>query len=451
MSGKRDPDIEGARILIETVLAERRTALTEMESKSLLASFHIDVTRTILARTTTEALMVGAQLGYPVAMKISSPDILHKSEVGGVALNVRGAADVRNRFTEIMANAKALRPDARIDGVTIQDMSTKTSGRELYIGVARDPLFGPVITFGAGGIMVEVIRDRSMELPPLNRFLARQLIERTRVARTLTALRGMPEVNFAALEDLLLGVSEMVCELPWLKEMDINPVIADEHGALAVDARILVEHAPPLGAGRHSHMAILPYPSHLQEEVPLSDGGSYTIRPIRPEDAEHIQDMMRGLSAETRYFRFFSTATEHSPRALARYTQVDYFREMALVAVHVGVDGRHRHRAHRRCRALPAQSGRRLRGVRRRRRRRLGGARPGGATDEQHLRGRAEQGHQAHRRLHSREELQHARADGASGLFHQAGSGRPRVAHRREDALTGFRGARRFASSSSEK
>jgi len=277
--------------------------------------------------------MVGAQLGYPVAMKISSPDILHKSEVGGVALNVRGAADVRNRFTEIIANAKAARPDARIDGVTIQDMSGKTNGRELYVGVARDPLFGPVITFGAGGTMVELIRDRSMELPPLNRFLARQLIERTRVAKTLTALRGMPEVNFAALEELLLSVSEMVCELPWLKEMDINPVIVDEHGALAVDARILVEHAPPLGAGRHSHMAILPYPSHLQEEVPLSDGGSYAIRPIRPEDAEHIQDMMRGLSAETRYFRFFSTATEHSPRALARYTQVDYFREMALVAV----------------------------------------------------------------------------------------------------------------------
>jgi acetyltransferase len=211
-------------------------------------------------------------------------------------------------------------------------MSIKPNGRELHIGLTRDPLFGPVISFGAGGTMIELIRDRAMELPPLNRFLARRLIERTRSAALLGVFRGMPAADVGAIEDLLLRVSEMVCELPGLKEMDINPVIVDEQGAIAVDARIIAEHAPPMGLGRHSHMAILPYPAYLSEEVPLPDGSSYLIRPIRPEDAEPLQTLMRGLSEEARYFRFISHARELTQRQLARYTQIDYHREMALVA-----------------------------------------------------------------------------------------------------------------------
>jgi acetyltransferase len=332
LSGTLQPDVEGARIIIESVLAERRTTLTEMESKSLLSAFHIKVTRTMLARTATEALMIGSQLGYPVALKISSPDIPHKSEAGGVALGVRNASEVRSRFAEMMATIKSARPDASIEGLTIQEMSSKPNGREVCIGVVRDPLFGPIITFGAGGTMIELIHDRSMELPPLNRFLARRLIERTRVAQTLTAHRGIPEADIAAIEDLLVRVSEMVCELPWLKEMDINPVIVDEHGALAVDARIVVEHGPPIGADRHAHMAIMPYPAHLAEDVLLPDGRTYLIRPIRPEDAEHLQLFVRALSSESRYFRFISSAPEISPKALVRYTQIDYHRELALVA-----------------------------------------------------------------------------------------------------------------------
>jgi acetyltransferase len=152
------------------------------------------------------------------------------------------------------------------------------------------------------------------------------------VAQTLYAHRGIPEADIAAIEDLLVRVSEMVCELPWLKEMDINPVIVDEHGALAVDARIVVENGPPIGADRHAHLAIMPYPAHLAEEVPLPDGGSYLIRPIRPEDAEHLQSFARALSSESRYFRFISSAPEISPKALVRYTQIDYHRELALVA-----------------------------------------------------------------------------------------------------------------------
>ena len=332
LSSTQMPDVEGARLVIESVLAERRQVLTEMESKALLAAFHIPVTHTMLARTPAEALLIASQVGFPVALKVSSADVSHKSDVGGVVLNVRNAADVRTRWTEIMQAVREAQPDARIDGITIQEMVAKPRGRELYIGVARDVQFGPVISFGAGGTMVELIGDRAIEFPPLNRFLARRLIERTRVSATLGEFRGLPAVDMAALEDLLVRVSEMVCELPGLIEMDINPVIVDARGAIAVDARIVVEHAAPLGAGRHAHMAIRPYPSHLTEEVPLPDGGTYTIRPIRPEDAEQLQKLMQGLSEESRYFRFISYARELSQKQLARYTQIDYHREMALVA-----------------------------------------------------------------------------------------------------------------------
>jgi len=332
LSGSDTPEVEGARMVIDSVLAERRRVLTEMESKALLADFHLPVTRTMLARTPAEALLIAAQVGYPVALKVSSPDVAHKSDVGGVALNVRNAAEVRARYAEIALAVKAAQPDAAIEGITIQEMSAKRNGRELYIGVARDPLFGPVISFGAGGTMVELISDRAIEFPPLNRFLARRLIERTRVYATLGEFRGLPAVNLTALEDMLIRVSEMVCELPTLTEMDINPLIVDEHGAVAVDARVVVDHAQALGAGRHAHMAIRPYPTHLTEEVLLQDGGSYLIRPIRPEDADQLKTLMLELSEESRYFRFISYARELSPKQLARYTQIDYHREMALVA-----------------------------------------------------------------------------------------------------------------------
>jgi acetyltransferase len=332
ISGSQVPDVESARLVIESVLAERRQVLTEMESKALLSAFHIPVTRTMVARTPFEAVLVAAQAGYPVAMKVSSPDIAHKSDVGGVVLNVRSANDVRSRWADIMQAVKEAQPEARVEGIAIQKMAVKPTGRELHVGVAHDALFGPVISFGAGGTMIELIHDRAIEFPPLNQFLARSLISRTRVAATLDVFRGMPAVDMAALEDLLIRVSEMVCELPWLKEMDINPVLADAQGVVALDARIVVDHAPPLSAGRHAHMAIRPYPTHLTEEVPLPDGGSYLIRPVRPEDAQALQKLVQELSEESRYFRFISYARELSPRQLARYAQIDYHREMALVA-----------------------------------------------------------------------------------------------------------------------
>jgi acetyltransferase len=193
-------------------------------------------------------------------------------------------------------------------------------------------VFGPVITFGAGGTMVEVLGDRAVALPPLNTFLVNDMIQGTHIAKLLSAFRHMPPVDMAALESVLLRVSEMVCELPWIREMDINPLLLDENGAIAVDARFAVDFPPP-SASRYAHMAIHPYPSHLVTRWQLPDGVDLTIRPIRPEDAEIEQIFVRSLSEEAKYFRFMDSLQELSQAMLVRFTQIDYDREMALIAV----------------------------------------------------------------------------------------------------------------------
>ena len=330
------PDIEAARLVIESVLAERRHVLTEMESKTLLSSFHIPVTHTVLARTPNEAMMIATQMGFPVALKIDSPDIGHKSDVQGVALNILTGVSARDTYTEMVQRVARLQPEARINGVTVQRMASARRGREIYIGLVTDQPFGPVIVFGAGGTMIELIDDRAMELPPLNQYLARRLIERSRVARTLQEWRGAPAVDLKALEHLLLRVSEMVCELPQLREMDINPIIVDESGAVAVDARIVLANRPASGvttAHHYQHLAILPYPAHIEQVWPMRGGGQYTVRPIHPDDSQMLQDLVQRLSPESRYFRFVSSMNELPPSMLARFTLIDYDREMALVAV----------------------------------------------------------------------------------------------------------------------
>jgi len=332
LSQATPPDLDGARLLIEAVLAERRKVLTEMESKALLAAFHIPITQTILARSAGEAMLIASQLGYPVALKIDSPDIAHKSDVQGVVLNLGSASAVRDAFGDMMATVRRLAPDACTNGVTIQKMAGKRHGRELYIGVVTDQLFGPAISVGAGGTMIELINDRAVELPPLNLFLAQRLIGRVRSSGMLGEWGGAPPARREAVEHMLLRVSEMVCALPQLREMDINPLIVDEHGALAVDARIVIDHAAP-AAHDYDHLAILPYPSSYTEEWPMRGGGQYTLRPVQPDDASMLQDLVRGLSEASRYYRFASSLRELSVPMLARYTLIDYDREMALVAV----------------------------------------------------------------------------------------------------------------------
>jgi acetyltransferase len=332
LSHHLEPDVEGARMVIDGALLERRKVLNEMESKALLSAFHIPVAKTMIARSPNEALLIAEQLGFPVAMKVNSRDITHKTDAGGVLLNLGNAQAVRAAYHEIMDNVQRNRPNAHMDGISIEPMIVKPNGRELMVGVTSDPVFGPVITFGAGGTTVEIMGDRSVTLPPLNHFLVKDLIQGTHVAKMLGAFRHMPPANMEALESVLLRVSEMVCELPLLMEMDINPLIVDEHGALAADARVVVEYRQP-SADRYAHMAIYPYPTHLVSHWQLADGTDIVIRPIRPEDAELEQKFVHDLSEESRYFRFMRSVQELSPEMLSRFTQIDYSREMALIAV----------------------------------------------------------------------------------------------------------------------
>jgi acetyltransferase len=329
---RSEPDIEGARLIIESVLAEGRSVLGTAESKAILHAFSIPVTQSIECHSASDALVVAESIGYPVVMKISSPDITHKSDVGGVRLNIGSAQAVRITYNEMLEAVRLKYPEAHVSGVTLEAMHRPAHGRELLVGVVRDPVFGPAITFGAGGVQVEIMRDRAVALPPLNTFLARKAIEQTRIARLLGAFRDMPAIDMDALVQVLRRVSEMICELPHIRAMDINPLVAHAQGVIALDARIEVER-PHLSLDRYSHMAIHPYPKHLISHAQLSDGTDITIRPIRPEDAEIEQSFVKALSSQSRYFRFMRSLNELTQEMLVRFTQIDYHRELALIAV----------------------------------------------------------------------------------------------------------------------
>jgi acetyltransferase len=337
-NGQVQPDREGARLIIEGVLNEQRKILTEPESMAVLTAFGIPVVRSGIARSANEALVIAETIGYPIVMKVLSPDITHKSDSGGVRLNIVSANEVRNVYNQLVDQVSAKVPDARITGVTVEQMYRSHTGRELMIGIVRDPVFGPVISFGSGGTTVEIVADSAVALPPLNHRLARDLVARTKVSKLLGAYRNVPAVDENALIDALLAVSAIACELPWIKEMDLNPVIADESGLIAVDARISVDY-PTLSTNPYNHLAIHPYPAHLVRKVQLNDGTDVTIRPIRPEDAETEAKFVRELSPESKYFRFMNTFHELSQEMLVKLTQIDYHNEMALTALIAGRDG----------------------------------------------------------------------------------------------------------------
>jgi len=330
--GREPPDIEGARLIIEGVLTEQRKVLTEPESIAVLRAFRIPAVQNGVAHSPNEALVIAESIGFPVAMKILSPDISHKSDAGGVRLNINSAGEVRGAYRSLVDHVTERNPGVTIAGVTIEKMYRSPNGRELMIGIMRDPVFGPVISFGSGGVSVEIMQDTAISLPPLNRRLALDLINRTRVSRLLSGYRQLPPVDMDLLVDVLLRVSNMACELPWLQEMDINPLIMDEKEIIAVDARIRVDYPKPSTDPYH-HLAIHPYPAHLATTYQLSDGTDIVIRPIRPEDADMEQEFVRELSPEAKYFRFMNALQELSQEMLVRLTQIDYYNEMALVAV----------------------------------------------------------------------------------------------------------------------
>ena len=330
--GQEQPDEEGARLIIESALTEQRRILTEPESIAVLRAFRIPAVQNGVAHSANEALIVAESIGFPIAMKVLSNDISHKSDAGGVRLNINTAHEVRGAYRDLLEQVLKKQPDAKISGVTVEKMFRSPNGRELMIGIIRDPVFGPVISFGSGGTNVEIMGDSAIALPPLNRQLAKDLINRTKVSKLLGEFRHMPAVDMELLIDILLRVSTMACELPWIQEMDINPLIMDEKEVIAVDARIRVDYPAPSTDPYH-HLAIHPYPAHLVTQIQLHDGTDIVIRPIRPEDAEIEQKFIRELSSEAKYFRFMSSLQQLTPEMLVRFTQIDYHNEMALIAV----------------------------------------------------------------------------------------------------------------------
>ncbi|NNJ91690.1 MAG: bifunctional acetate--CoA ligase family protein/GNAT family N-acetyltransferase [Gammaproteobacteria bacterium] len=336
--GYAKPDKEGARLIIEGALAEQRHILTEPESIAVLRAFNIPAVQIAVANSANEALIFAETIGFPIVMKVLSTDISHKSDAGGVRLNIDNAQEVRRAYRDLMDQVQAAKPDATISGVTIEKMHRSSTARELMMGIIRDTVFGPVVSFGSGGTSVEVTGDSAISLPPLNKRLAVDLIERTRVSKMLGKFRNLPAVNMELLTEILLRVSNLACELPWIQEMDINPILVDENEAIAVDARIRVDFPKPSTDPYH-HLAIHPYPARLVTPLQLNDGTDIIIRPIRPEDAEIEQQFIRSLSSEAKYFRFMRGLHELSQEMLVRFTQIDYHNEMALIAVRPKADG----------------------------------------------------------------------------------------------------------------
>jgi acetyltransferase len=345
LADRAPPDFGRARDLVNAALAAGRRALSLTEAKELLRAFNIAVTPSVLTDSADAACAAAEQLGLPVALKIASPDISHKSEVDGVRLELYTVTGVREAYAQLMEQARLCRPDARLLGVTVEPMHGKRFGRELLMGIASDRAFGPVITFGAGGTLVELIADRSVALPPLNESMAHDMITRTRVKSLLGEFRGTPPVSMHGLIDVLLALSELACELPEVRELDINPLVVDANGVVAVDVRVQLRPAleatlPGYGEGRYNHCAIEPYPNNLVRSVQLKDGELLELRPVRPEDATLEQEFVRKLSSESRYFRFHHGLAELSTSMLIRFTQIDYDCEMAFVALHSDPTGR---------------------------------------------------------------------------------------------------------------
>ncbi len=328
------PQLDKATAIFDAAHAEKRTLLSEHEAKALLSAFGLPVPPSIVSRTKDEAVRAARSIGFPVVVKIHSPDITHKSDVGGVRLNLQNADMVASAFDDMMRHVKSLRPQARIAGAVVQPMLRFAHAREVLVGVATDAVFGPVISFGAGGVSVEAVRDTALALPPLNAPLARELMARTRMHRLLSGYRDVPAADLDALAAILRGVSRMVCAAAWISEMDLNPVLAHPGGAVIADARVVIDPARRITPPRYGHMAIHPYPTELEGEIALRDGRKVRVRPIRPEDAERELRFFEGLSERSRYHRFMQHLPELPPRMLARFTQLDYDRELALVAVH---------------------------------------------------------------------------------------------------------------------
>ncbi len=330
------PKIDVARGIVASALADGRQWLDPVETKRLLEAYEIPMVPTFAAGDAEQAVACASELfaqGATVVLKIMSRDIIHKSDVGGVVLNLTSADAVRAATADILARAKALRPEARISGVIVQAMVVRSKTRELILGLADDPTFGTVIVFGRGGTAVEVVNDKALALPPLDLQMARDLIERTRVSRLLRAYRDVPAAKPDAVALVLVKLSQMAADIPEIRELDINPLLADETGVLAVDARVAVGHVERKFSGSGpANFAVRPYPSQWQRHIEVKDGWRVFVRPMRPEDEPAIHELLRHVTMQDLRLRFFAPMKEFTHEFIARLTQLDYARAMAFVA-----------------------------------------------------------------------------------------------------------------------
>jgi acetyltransferase len=315
--------------LVQKGLQRDNGLLTEVESKQLLAAYDIPTNPTQEAASIAEAQDIAGKLGYPLAMKICSTDIVHKSDAGGIALDLRSERDLESAYEKIMHNAREYNRDAKIQGVSLQTMIA-CPDIELLIGAKKDPSFGPVILFGMGGIHTEVMKDLNMDLAPLNRLLARLLMQGTRSFRLLEGYRSRPGADIRRLEEILVCLSNLLVDFPEIAELDMNPVVFDSRRPCAIDARVIVKAAK---APAPHHLVISPYPEQYESPGIIAGELRFFIRPIKPEDAPMLVDLFNAMSSTSRYYRFFTPMKSLPHHMLVRFTQIDYDREMALVAL----------------------------------------------------------------------------------------------------------------------
>ena len=338
LTQERSADAAAARRIIESAIAQGRTWLDPFEVGRVLFAYSIPTVPVIFAQDAGEAAVAAGPLlanGGTVAVKILSPDIVHKSDVGGVRLNLTSERAVRDATTDVLTRARAAMPDARITGVTIHPMILRPNARELIAGIADDPTFGPIVVFGSGGIAVEVMDDKALALPPLDLKLAHALIARTRISRILKSYRNVPAADVEGVAAVLVKLAQLAADLPEIREIDLNPLLADENGVIAIDARMAiapVERIRRVASG-HPRFAVRPYPKEWERRSTLKEGASIFIRPIRPEDERLYPPFLERVSQEDMRLRFFAPVKELNHAFIARFTQIDYSRAMALVAI----------------------------------------------------------------------------------------------------------------------
>ncbi len=326
------PPKRPVRVILKNAAMEDREILTEDEAKKVLKYYNFPVVRTEAANTVDEAVAYACQMGFPVVLKILSPQIVHKSDVGGVILNIKSETEVREAFELLIQRATAHNPKAQIIGVTVQPMVEK-KGHEIIIGGKVDPVFGPTVLFGMGGVGVELFKDYAIGLPPLNTTLIRRMLEETKVYQLLKGYRGSTPVDMKKLEETLLTFSQLLVDFPEIKEIDINPMLINEKEAQILDARIVIDKEKVCKKHEaHEHIVISPYPKKYELLWTLKNGQEVLLRPIKPEDEPLWLEWFQNLSEETIRYRFFQMLKDTPHEVRVRYCNVDYDREIALIA-----------------------------------------------------------------------------------------------------------------------